>query len=139
MTLAPLLAKLEQLYPAYPVLHYFHATERAEAAAPSIAALDEALTIIEHGLKHECQLDRAILNPIRQTIWELLKTLNVDVVESIPEAPPIPSLHRLRSDGISTVSDKDFKSAVDNIAERRKILFGFVHNDGWSWDDVNQQ
>lgn len=138
-TLVPLLTRLEQQYPAYPVLHYFHATERDEATAPSIAVLDEALTIIEYGLKEECRLNRAILNPIRRTIWELLKTVRVDIVESISETPPIPSLDRLRSAGIPTVSDKDFRSAVDGIAERRKSLRGFVQNDGWDWYDVEQQ
>lgn len=136
IALAPLLARLEQIYLSYPLLHYLHTTERNSAAAPSIAALDEALTIIEHGLKKECRPDPAAFYPVRQTIWELLKTLDMVFVKSATEAPTIPPLGRLRSGGISTVGDEEFRAALDNLTERRKLLFTFVKNDGWFWNDV---
>lgn len=136
VAITPLLAKLEQLYIAYPVLHYFHSTSRESAAAPSIAALDEALTVIEYGIKKEYQPDPVALHPVRQAIWELLTTLRVDFIEPAAEAPPIPSLDRLRSSEIPTVSNEIFQTAVTNLSDRRKHLLALVQNDGWSWDDV---
>lgn len=136
VAITPLLARLEQLYIAYPVLHYFHSTSRGSAAAPSIAALDEALTVIEYGIRKEYQPDPVALHPIRQAIWELLSTLRVDFIEPAAEAPPMPSLDRLRSSEIPTVSNEIFQTAVTNLSDRRKHLLALVENDGWSWDDV---
>lgn len=134
--LTPMLTLHAQLYPAYPVVRFFHSDRRSYAAAPSIAALDEALTLLEFGVKPEYRPDAVALYPLRQAISELIETLCFTFIEPSKQIPPSPSLQQLRQYGIPVVSDKAFEIAVKDLAKRRKLLLALVLNDGWCWDDV---
>ncbi len=138
INLAPMIAMHAQLYPAYPVLFYFHSATRARAAAPNLAALDEALTILEFGLKPECRPDAVAIHTLRNALSELIDTLSVTFIQPSQEAPPLPNLDDLRDRGIPTVSDRAFAEAVESLAERRRLLLAAVYNDGWCWDDVTR-
>lgn len=137
ISLAPSLTLLAQQHIAYPVLHQFHGDKRREAMAPSLAALDEALSIIEHGFNGEC-VSPGALRPVRSAIAAVLDRLDDQSVESADEAPPPPPLDGLRRDGYDLVSDAEFARALDEdeCNERRRLMLGLVESEGWDWSDV---
>ena len=138
INLTPMVAMHAQLYPAYPVLFYFHSAIRSRAAAPNIVALDEALTILEFGLKPEYRPDTVAIYTLRNALSELVDTLSRTFIQPSQQDPPLPDLNCLRAQGIPVVSDRAFAAAVENMAERRRLLLASVYNDGWCWDDVTR-
>ena len=134
--LATELTKLEQRHLAYPVLHYFHSLKPEEAASLRVAALDEALTILEHGLAAPDCLPPRQCRPVRRVITRLLETLDGAHIAADEEVPPIPSLAPLRAQGIPVVDDATFEARVAPLEPRRRLLAGLVTSDGWSWDDI---
>lgn len=136
VSLTPMLALHGQRHLTYPILHYFHSSRQHTAAAVSFAVLDEALTLLEFGVKPECQIDPLTLYVIRQTMQDFLETLGSAFISPTDELPPIPSLVKLRAQGVPTVSDETFQAALNDVAKRRQLLLALVRNDGWSWSDV---
>lgn len=135
--LTPALTTLAQQHLAYPVLHHFRGSRRREALAPSLAALDEALSIAEHGLSGDC-LSPGAFHPARAAIDTLLDRLEEQSVEPADEAPPPPSLAGLRRDGYPACSDAAYHEALreDVCDRRRRMLLGLVEGEGWSWEHV---
>lgn len=134
--LTPAMSVLAQEMLAYPVLHYFHSSDRRTAAAPSIALVDELLTILEHGIVPERRLPDLVTAPLRGTVTELLETLASAFAEPGEAPPPAPSLAPLRRAGLPVVPDEEFAAAVAELRRRRQLLLGLVENDGWDWDSV---
>lgn len=135
VSLTPLVALHAQLYPAYPMLRYFHSINRTHASAPSLAALDEALTLLEYGVQPEYRPDSVVLYSLRQAVSEYIETLNMTYVQPSSHAPPL-TLDLLRARGIPTVSEPVFQAALTQLTERRRLLLASVQADGWTWDDV---
>ena len=135
--LTPTLTLMAQQHIAYPVLHQFHGDKRREALAPSLAAFDEALSIIEHGLDGGC-VSPGALRPVRSAIAAVLDRLGDQSVDAADEPPPPPSLAGLRRDGYAVVSDAEFARALeeDECSDRRCLLLGLVEAEGWEWSDV---
>lgn len=138
VALTPMLLLQAQRHLTYPVLHYFHSPERYTALTLSIAVLDETLTLLKYGVKPAEQIDALTLYAARQavtTFLETLNSLNSTFIEAAKDAPPIPSLDRLRAGGVPTVSDEAFQSVFGDLV-RRRLLLALVQNHGWDWDDV---
>ena len=138
VALTPMVTLHAQLYPAYPVLRYFHSATRSRADAPSLAALDEALTLLEFGVKPDYRPDAVAIYSIRQALSELIDTLNITFIKPAKQAPPLPDLDCLRALGIPTVSDQAFQLAVQSLSYRRRLLRASVEHDGWCWEDVTR-
>ncbi len=136
ISLIPMLALLGESHLTYPVLHFFHSSKRSSAVAPGIAALDEALTILECGLQQGCVLDVPSLGAARESIFEFLQTLKPALIATSEVVPPSPSLNALREAGVPAVDDKLFAEAVAGLAERRQMLYALVLNEGWTWESV---
>ena len=136
--LTPELALLSQRHRTYPVLHYFHGEGRREAFAPNLAALDEALTMIEHGFEYAC-VSRGAALPLRTAIAEVLGSLDDPALHGNPEVPRAPGLAGLRQHGYPVAcSDAVFaeRLADPELAERRTLLLGLVQYESWNWDDI---
>lgn len=133
------LATLGQQHLTYPVLHYFHSVDRPKAIASSVAALDEALTILKYGMPEQCGLDRPMFPLVRQVVTEFLETLDTAFIEESGEVPPPPSLDRLREEGVPLLNEEDFREAVHELAGRRRLLLGLVRNDGWTWGSLQKE
>ena len=136
VALTSMLALLGESHVTYPVLHYFHSTKRSSAAAPCVAALDEALTILECGLQRGCSLDVPALGAARESITEFLNTLAPALIEPGSVNAALPSLQGLRDMGIPVVEDELFNAALEGLGERRRLLLALVHNEGWEWETV---
>jgi len=120
---------------AYPVLHVVHSSTREAALAPSVAVLDEAITLFA-GVCPEQRPDKVTLYPLRQAIAEFLTTLSEGHLEPEEDPPLAPSLEPLRAAGIATVTDEEFQRALDPLVDRRRMLLGLVRQEGWRWEDV---
>ncbi|MFL6235237.1 MAG: two pore domain potassium channel family protein [Thermoanaerobaculia bacterium] len=120
---------------AYPVLHCIHSSTRETALAPSVAVLDEAITLFA-GVCPEQRPDKCAFYPLRQAIAEFLSTLAEAHLEPKREPPPPPPLDPLREAGITTVKDEEFRLALETLADRRRLLLGLVEEEAWRWEDV---
>lgn len=136
ISLTPLILALSEQHFAYPVLHYFHTRERLRSLSLSIAALDEAMTLLQYGVVLEHRPDPASLNVARRACSAFLQTLKSDYIKPNNYEPQLIPLELLRKQGINTVSDRTFKQATKHLNKRRRLLLALVKNDGWSWDAV---
>jgi hypothetical protein len=136
VSLVPMLALLGENHLTYPVLHFFHSSKRSASVAPSVAALDEALSILECGLQKGCSLDLPSLGAAREAITEYLNTLKPALIFPDKQTPPVPSLQSLRDMGIPVVDDDLFEASLAALAARRRMLLALVRNEGWTWDAV---
>lgn len=126
-----------QSHLAYPVLHCVHSPTRETALAPSVAVLDEAITLFA-GVCAEQRPDKCAFYPLRQAVAEFLSTLAEAHLEPKGEPPPPPSLDPLREAGIITVKDEEFRLALKTLADRRRLLLGLVEEEAWRWEDVTR-
>lgn len=136
VSLTPRLMELGQSHLAYPVLHCFHSGERETAVAPSIAALDEAVSILRHGVAIHIRPDGPTLIPLHAAITKFLTTLGGVSEQEKMDAPPEPSLERLRAHGIPVRDDADFLQEMTELTDRRRLLLALVRSEGWSWEAV---
>lgn len=136
IALAPLIIALSEQHLAYPVLHYFHTRERSRCLPLSLAALDEAMTLLQYAIPPEHRPDPAALNTARRACAAFIKTLKSDYIVPAKSEPPLTPLQLLKERGIPTVSDRDFYRATGQINKRRRLLLSLVRNDGWTWDAV---
>lgn len=135
-TLTPTVLGIGQQHLAYPLLHYYHSPTRAAAVAPSLAALDELLTMLLCGVAVGQQPDQSALRSLRNAITLFLETLDSAFIVPTSHYPPPPDLSSLRKSGIRTVDDETYAAALEQLAQRRRLLFALVRHDGWQWDDV---
>jgi hypothetical protein len=135
-SLTGMLALLGESHLTYPALHFFHGTHRIRAVAASVAALDEALTILECGLQQGCSLDLPSLGAAREAITSYLDTLSPALIHPAVDFPPPPSLDNLRGMGVPVVSDQLFSAALKIVKDRRRLLLAMVRNEGWDWSAV---
>ena len=136
ISLAPMIVGLGEKHLAYPVLHYFHSRERSRCLTLSIAAFDEALTVLQYAIPANYQPDPASLIPARRACAAFLQTLKSAYLEPSDREPPLTPLELIRNQGIPTVSDCQFLQATSHINRRRRLLLSLVTSDGWSWDAV---
>jgi hypothetical protein len=133
--LGPQLLLHEQRHHTYPVLHYFHSGEPATAAPLRLAALDEALTIAEHGLAEQVRPHDRRLDVLRQAVTSYLGT-TAQYLSTGEERPPPTSVQPLRDAGIPTVDDDTYTAAVGTLDDRRRQLLALLRHDAWEWADL---
>ena len=126
------LALLADQHKSFPVLHYFHAAERTDASAVAVAVLDEALTILDAGV-NGCEWNPVTFKSTRSSVDNYLSTLRTAYLRPADEAPPAPPLGPVRSAGIPTVDDREFRERVGQLSDRRRSLLGVVRGDAWEW------
>lgn len=134
--LAPMLSQQGEAHFNYPVLHYFHNLERSQSIILSLVALDEAMTLMEYGVKKSYHPDKSALNSARRASAAYLNTLKSAYLKPSDRHPPLPDLHRLRLAGIPTVTDEEFRQATQKVTRRRRLLLALIENDGWTWDAI---
>ena len=136
INLTPQIVELGEKHLTYPVLHYFHTKQRSRCLPLSIAALDEAITLLSYAVSPDCRPDRAALNSIRRANAAFLKTLKSAYLEPSKHEPPFAPLKLLQFHGIPTTDDGIFIKSTQQIIQRRRLLLALVENDGWSWNAI---
>lgn len=123
-----------QRHLSYPILHFYHSRSRSQEFAVSVAALDEALTMIEHATDEAVRPHRAAIRMARNAIRELLAIIESTFHEPADQTPPPPDLAPLRSAGIPLVTDPEFAARIDELDDHRSRLLAFVVGSTWPWD-----
>ena len=138
--LTPELALLNHQHLTYPVLHYFHSVNRPSALGPSLATLDEALTIVAYGMKDDYGPGPGSFHAARRVISDFLQTLETAYPDVEVEQPEVHSLGPLRAAGVPVTDDDTFRRRVlEEVADRRLALCELLKNNAWSWDVVREQ
>jgi hypothetical protein len=139
-TLVDRITRMRAAHLAFPVLHFFHGPDAKRALAPQIAALDEALTMMEYGVPEEDRLPLREFRPVREAIDNLLDTVvGHGFAVRRDDVPPVPSLRPLRDADIPTVDDDAFAEAVARLDDRRTRLLSYVVDDSWRWAQVHRE
>jgi hypothetical protein len=113
---------------AYPILHYFHPRSPVVELRVQLASLDDALTLVEHGLAGDVQRPHpAAIDGARAAIDQLLDRAHVSA--SHPALPL--DLQPLRDAGLPVVDDGSFTEQLERLAERRGRLATFAAESKW--------
>lgn len=124
-TLRRSIIEMAHLHLAYPVLHYFHSSDRRDAFGPNLAALYDALVTLERSWGEGPGGERAALVRTRATIEASLDPLLLD--HDTGRVPPsLPGCHHAAGDPCRLESD---------LAQHRGKLAALVYEEGWSWED----
>ena len=117
----------------YPVLHYFHSAERRADLRVQLVALDEAVSILQHGVDPRVAPHPASLDSARHAIQQVIRRATSEPTDSPPPAPP--DLAPLRDAGIATVDDDTFARRLDELGEHRRRLASFSRVSLFAWPD----
>ena len=134
--LYPLIVSLAQQHLAYPSLHYLHSPDSTAALAVRLAALDDAISILDSAIRPEWRPGATTLLLTREAIALFLRVLQSAHIGPADEAPPPPSLDGIPAESLSP-DGRPLTELFAPLREHRRLMRGFVENDGWSWDDVN--
>lgn len=137
IALVPMVNELAERHLAYPVLFYFHSVERHTALAPSIAVLDETLTVLDC-CAEEARFEPTSVVPLRAAISEFLDTLYKAFIEASPSPLPNPDIAGLRDTGVPLIDDADVAVAFESLEDRRRLLRAMIRHDGWAWEDIEE-
>lgn len=133
--LASQLSVLGAQYLAYPVLQYYHAARPEKSPIVALVVLDEALTLLHHGVVSGARPNRVVLQSTRSGVETFLDTMPSAFVHAAPDDPPRPRLSGLHDEGVPVVDDDAFEHALEGESERRRKLLGLLRNDGWTWSE----
>lgn len=132
------LSTLADQHKAYPILHYYHSERGNAASGVAVAVLDESLTVLLCGVPEEYRPNPAVVQGVRSSAQDYIRTLNAAFIEPADESPPLPDLDRLRAAGLPVASDEDFEAAVGDLTAHRRKLLGMVRADAWHWPPVRR-
>lgn len=116
---------------AYPVLHYFHASDPEASLAPKLAALDDAELILSHCVAKEHRPDAAVLRALRHAIDVFLRRVQHRFVVQAEDTPPLPDIQTAEDAGVPVVELDSVRDAFAQRGDRRRWLLGLVRSDGW--------
>lgn len=132
VALLPMLHLAGEHQLTYPSIAYFHSGREDASSSLSIAVLDDAVTLLRHGVAAEVRLDRATTEAMGRSAGAFLDTIGTAALAGAVEPLPPPDLGPLRAAGIPTVSDADFHAAIAGDGQRRRQLAGLLAHDGWT-------
>ena len=138
VALTPMLHLAGERHLTYPALAYFHSAREQASSSLSVVVLDDAVTLLRHGVAPEARLDQAVTDALHRTLGAFLESVGGESISGDVQPLPPPDLEALRAAGIPTVSDESFAAALEAGAERRRLLAGLLAHDGWTagnWTD----
>ena len=132
-SLTPALLLTAQRHLAYPVLHNFLSTDRRSALAPGIAALDDAVTLLDVAVDGPQRPNTAFVRMWRDAVDQLLDLITKVDDGSGHDVPPLPSLDVLDRLGIAHVDEATYRSRMRDEDQRRPRLCSYVRSTRWGW------
>ncbi len=121
---------------AYPILYYFHTSNKNESGPLNICALDEALTILMYYIPDELQPDKHYIYPLRKSITVYINNLRIADISPSEEAPNLPDLSMLTRGEVPLKEEGELVQDFESLQKRRKLLKAMLKNDGWKWDEM---
>ena len=131
VALTPMVHALAERHLTYPVLQYFHSGRERTSTALSLVVLDEAVTLLRHGVAPEARLDAVTVEPLARAIGWYVDTVQGAFVTDVSEPLPLADLDVLRRLGVPTVDDGTFRAALEDQLPRRCQLARLLVDDGW--------
>ena len=121
----------------YPVLHFFHSQSRNDSTAIHVTNLVQAVGLLRYGVKDSVRPDDQTLAAVEYGLDEFLSTMDgVHITDSAEpvDAAPLEPLQRAR---IPTDPSR-YQQHIEDTERRRRLLASYLHDDGWTEDDLNQ-
>jgi hypothetical protein len=113
---------------AYPILHYFHPRSPQVELRIQLAALDDALILVQYGLGEEVERPHpAAISGLRSAIGQLLDRADVTATAT----PPPLQLQPLREAGLPVTDDASFAEHSEWLAEHRGRVSGYACESKW--------
>ena len=134
VALAPMVHLAGERHLTYPVLAYFHSARVHASSTMALVVLDDAVTLLGHGVDPGARPDRASLAALRRAVGSCMEIMAGSIVDRDLEPLPAPDLGPLRDAGIPTVTDDCFAKEMEDEADRRRLLTELLGHDGWSGD-----
>lgn len=136
--LTPMIIAHAQNHNAYPILHFYHTSNKKEAFTLNITNLDEAITLMLLHIPEAQRPSNAETYPLRKAISNYLTTIKQAHVSPASEIPEIPAWHTAEKFNIPYCQDQAaIATHYQQLQERRRALLGLVNDDGWLWDDLD--
>ena len=132
-SVTPGLLLTAQRHLAYPVLHNFLSLDRRSALAPAVAALDDAVTLLDVAVDGPEHPNRAFTTMWRDAVDQLLDLITTVGDGSRHDVPPLPSLDVLDRLGIDHVDEATYRSRMQAEDQRRRRLCAYVRSTRWDW------
>lgn len=127
------LLKMTQQHLAYPVLHFFHASSSTASAPVAVAALDDALVLLDSGVDSSGSPAHDVLGPLQRAIEHYADTVHAIGAGRNNSPPPLPPLEPLTRAGLPTVEQRRYVERGSIHAERRCALHCIVRSDARQW------
>ncbi|MFW5965962.1 MAG: potassium channel family protein [Persicimonas sp.] len=132
------LATMTEQHKAFPILHYFHPTDRRRSAVVAVAVLDEALLLSKAGESDGKEgLLLSNIEPLRRIVGRFLESLQGDYFGRAAESPPTVSGFEAVREINPEVSPARVQHLTDESTDRRRLLRALLHHNGWQWEDVS--
>lgn len=125
------LSNLTAQHAAYPVLRYFHPSDRSKAAPPAVVTLDEALTTIEAVVPEPQRPSPITMMALRGAIGDYIGAMAVEVRAEVP-VPSAPKFERLAEEGMP-VELEGADEVLGACEDRRRQLVALMDHYGWDW------
>ena len=118
---------------AYPVLQYFHPTDREAALPVALALLDDTTTLLSHCLDENQRFSETTMHSLHGALEVYIRRVQLKHISDIDHPPPIPKLQSLREQGVPICDEQDAQKAFAERVEFRCTLQGLLHAEGWQW------
>ena len=103
------LSPLSIKHKAYPLLHFYHASNKNEALGLAIPIIDNALLIIEYGIEKEAKPNPILLRNFRNCVESYLNSLEKTHINPSDKPLDLPDLNILRKEKLPVLEDNIFK------------------------------
>lgn len=127
------LLKVTQQHLAYPVLHFFHASCSTASAPLAVAALDDAVVLLDSGVDSAGSPAHDVLGPLQRAIENYAATVHAAGAAGNISPPPLPPLQPLARAGLPTVEQTRYVECGGSHADRRRAVHRIVRSDARQW------
>ena len=121
---------------AYPILDNFHSQESGGALSLQVAVLDEALSLLMHGVEKSQQPEPAVLENLHSALTHYLDRIAEGIGPVKVDVPDVLPLGKLAESGPTLKAESDYRASMEAQGDRRQLLHQLIRNDGWVWTDV---
>lgn len=122
---------------AYPLLDLFYCQQSRFSLAIQLARLDDALSLLTHGLQPNYQWHSFTVENTREAISQYLYRAERKLAAARLEPPPIPATALLKTRFLPVVDNQE--EAFSHLQQRRLRLHKLICAEGWDWSVVEPE